>query len=133
METVSQTFNTVLTSILKLAADIIAPKDPQFSTVHPNLENPYFWPHFNDCIGAIDGTHIKMVVAKGKTVQHLNRHNYTSQNVLAVCDFDIRFTFVLARWPGSVHDMRVFNDAMSRFGDKFPHPPPGNVLSMPCK
>ena len=53
--------------------------------------------------------------------------------MLVVCDFDMRFTFVLAGWPGYVHDMRVFNDAMSRFGDKFPHPPPGNVLSMPCK
>ena len=101
--------------------------------MHPNIENTTFWPHFNDCIGAIDGTHIKMVVAKGKTVQHLNRHNYTSQNVLAVCDFDMRFTFVLAGWPGSVHHMRVFNDAMSKFDDKFPHPPPGNVLSMPSK
>ena len=74
-----------------------------------------------------------MVVAKGKIVHHLNRHNYTSQNVLAVCDFDMRFTFVLAGWPGSVHDMKVFNDAMSKFDDKFPHPPPGNVLSMPSK
>ena len=74
-----------------------------------------------------------MVVTTDKTMQHLNRHNYTSQNMLVVCDFNMRFTFVLAGWPGSVHDMRVFNDAMSRFGDKFPHPPPGNVLSMPCK
>ena len=45
--------------------------------------------------------------------------------MLAVCDFDMRFTFVLAGWPGSVHDMRVFNDALEKFGDKFPHPPLG--------
>ena len=45
--------------------------------------------------------------------------------MLAVCDFDMRFTFVLARWSGSVHDMRVFNDALEKFGDKFPHPPVG--------
>jgi len=37
----------------------------------------------------------------------------------------MRFTFVLAGWPGSVHDMRVFNDALEKFGDKFPHPPLG--------
>ena len=42
METVSRTFDTILTSILKLAADNIAPKDPEFSTVHPNVENPDF-------------------------------------------------------------------------------------------
>ena len=45
--------------------------------------------------------------------------------MLAVCDFDMRFTFVVAGWPGSVHDMRVFNDALEKFGDKFPHPPEG--------
>ena len=43
--------------------------------------------------------------------------------MLAVCDFDMRFTFVVAGWPGSVHDMRVFNDALEKFGNKFPHPP----------
>ena len=74
-----------------------------------------------------------MVVTKDKTMQHLNRHNYTSQNMLVVCDFNMRFTFVLAGWPGSVHDMRVFNDAMTTFDNKFPHPPPCNVLPMPSK
>ena len=45
--------------------------------------------------------------------------------MLAVCDFDMRFTFVVARWPCSVHDMRVFNDALEKFENKFPHPPEG--------
>ena len=45
--------------------------------------------------------------------------------MLAVCDFDMRFTFVLAGWLGSVRHMRVFNDALEKFGDKFPHPPEG--------
>ncbi|XP_015645974.1 protein ALP1-like [Oryza sativa Japonica Group] len=108
LETISRTFNRVLTCLLRLAHDIIVPKDPTFSEVHPNLENPAFWPHFNDCIGAIDGTHVNVVVPKSKRVPYLNRHNETSQNVLVVCDFDMRFTFVLLGWPGSAHDMRVF-------------------------
>ena len=58
-------------------------------------------------------------------VQHTGRHGYTTQNVLAICDFDMRFTFVVAGWPGSVHDMRVFKDAIDKYGDKFPHPPQG--------
>ncbi|XP_022681192.1 protein ALP1-like [Setaria italica] len=37
----------------------------------------------------------------------------------------MRFTFVIAGWPGSVHDMRVFKDALDKYGDKFPHPPEG--------
>jgi len=32
---------------------------------------------------------------------------------------------VLAGWPGAVHDMRVFTDAMTRYSAHFPHPPPG--------
>ncbi|KAM3364275.1 hypothetical protein ACQJBY_014556 [Aegilops geniculata] len=130
METVSRTFNRVLTCLLKLAHDIIVPKDPTFSEVHPNLENPAFWPHFNDCIGAIDGTHVNVVVDKSKRIPYLNRHNETSQNVLAVCDFDMRFTFVMSGWPGSAHDMRVFKDAITTHHQKFPHPPPGLLLEL---
>jgi hypothetical protein len=116
LETISRIFDHVLTCILRLAPNIIKPRDPEFSDVHPNLEHPDFWPHFNDSIGAIDGTHVKVVVPKSKRIQYLNRHNDTTQNVLlAVCDFDTRFTFVLSGWPGSVHDMRVFKDAMTMF------------------
>ena len=45
--------------------------------------------------------------------------------MLAICDFNMRFTFVVAGWPGSVHDMRVFKDEIEKYGDKFPHPPEG--------
>ena len=98
--------------------------------MHPNLENPAFWPHFNDCIGAIDGTHVNVVVDKSKRVPYLNRHNETSQNVLAVCDFNMRFTFVMSGWPGSAHDMRVFKDAITTHHQKFPHPLPGLLLEL---
>jgi len=130
METISRTFNSVLTSIIRLAHYIIKPRDPEFTEVHPMLENPNFWPHFKNCIGAIDGTHVKLVVGKSKRIQYLNRNNETSQNVHAVCDFDMRFTFVLSGWPGSVHDMRVFKDAMTTYGHKFPHPPPGKYYKV---
>ena len=57
------------------------------------------------------------------------RKGMTTQNVLVVCDFDMRFTFVLAGWPGSVHDMRVFADAMTKYNHVFPHPPKGKHLA----
>ena len=80
---------------------------------------------FDNCIGAIDGTHVPITVPTEKVVQYIGRKGIITQNVLAVCDFDMRFTFVLTGWPGSVHDMRVFNDALEKFGNKFPHPPEG--------
>lgn len=70
-------------------------------------------------------THIPVVVLANQVVQHTGRKGYTSQNVLAICDFNMRFTFVVAGWHGSVHDMRVFKDAVDKYGNKFLHPPPG--------
>ena len=75
---------------------------------------------------------MKLVVPKSKRVPYLNRYNETSQNVLVVCDFDIRFTFMLSGWPGSIHDMRVFKDAMTTYHHKFPHRPPGLLLELSC-
>ena len=126
--TVHNMFHKVLASLLKLASNIIKPRDPQFTTLHGRLRNPRFYPYFNDCIGAIDGTHIPVQVSKDLLVQHMCRHHITTQNVMACCDFDMIFTFVLVGWPGSVHDMRVFHDAMSTYGHVFPHPPPGTQL-----
>ncbi|KAL6633763.1 hypothetical protein ACP70R_026434 [Stipagrostis hirtigluma subsp. patula] len=125
LDTVNRNFDKVLKCVLKLAGDNIKPLDAAFPTVHPRLGESRFSPYFNGCIGAIDGTHIPVVVDNDKVVQYMCRKGYTSQNVLAVCDFDMRFTFVLAGWPGSVHDMRVFKDATTTYGSKFPHPPPG--------
>jgi hypothetical protein len=75
-------------------------------------------------------TLIPVVVPNDKVVQHICCKGFTTQNVLAVCDFDMRFTFVLAEWFGSVYDMRVFNDGITKYGDMFPHPPPGKILPM---
>lgn len=133
LDTVHRNFAKVLHCMVKLAVDIIKPVDPEFRTIPARLQQPRFSPYFNNCIGAIDGTHIEVTVPNDKVVQHLNRKGKTSQNVLAVCDFDMRFTFVLAGWPGSVHDMRVFNDATTTYTDKFPHPPPGNGIMMLLK
>lgn len=126
--TCSRKFGKVLCSVSKLAADIIRPVDPQFRTVHHRLQSPRFSPYFDNCIGAIDGTHVPVIVPTTVVVQHTGRHGYTSQNVLVVCDFNMRFTFVVAGWPGSVHDMRVFKDALDKYGDKFPHPPQGTIM-----
>jgi hypothetical protein len=42
------------------------------------------------------------------------RENYTTQNVLAAVDFDLKFTYVLAGWEGSAHDATVLADALAR-------------------
>jgi hypothetical protein len=42
------------------------------------------------------------------------RKHYTSQNVLAAVDFDLKFTYVLAGWEGSAHDASILNDSLNR-------------------
>ncbi|WVZ71266.1 hypothetical protein U9M48_019874 [Paspalum notatum var. saurae] len=129
-KTCSRKFDKVLICINKLAADIIRPLDPEFTTVHPRLQSPRFSPYFDNCIGSIDGTHVPVVVPSSKLVQHMGRKGITTQNVLAICDFNMRFTFGVTGWPGSVHDMRVFNDALEKYADKFPHPPEGKFYQV---
>ena len=41
------------------------------------------------------------------------KHNPT-QNVMATVDFDLKFTYVLAGWEGSVHDALILADAIER-------------------
>jgi hypothetical protein len=62
LATVSTMFSKVLRCLVRLAADIIKPVDPQFRTMHTRLRNTRFYPYFKNCIGAIDGTHIPCVV-----------------------------------------------------------------------
>jgi hypothetical protein len=65
-------------------------------TVHPRVQAPQFSPHFDNCIGVIDGTHICVLVPSSKVLQRIGHHGYSTQNVQAICDFDMRFTFVVA-------------------------------------
>jgi len=45
--------------------------------------------------------------------------------VLAICDFDMRFTYVSAGQPGAYHDTSVLYHAMEVDKQAFPHPPEG--------
>jgi hypothetical protein len=120
-------FNEVLKCLCKLGKENIKPRDPTFSTEHEKLRDDRFWPHFKGAIGAIDGSHVQVVVPNDEVVNHTCRHGYTSQNILAICDFDMRFTFAVAGWPGSAHDTRILNHALSNF-DSFPVPPKGTNM-----
>jgi hypothetical protein len=124
--TVHTKFKEVLYCLRKLARDNIKPRDPTFSTEHEKVKEDRFWPHFKGAIGAIDGSHVPCSVQD--VVNHTCRHGYTSQNVLAICDFDMRFTFVVAGWPGSAHDTRILHHALANF-PSFPVPPKGKTLS----
>ena len=120
-------FHEVLECVDRMAGDYIRPMDLSFSEPHPILRKTRFWPHFKNAIRTIDGTHIKVVVPKEMEPKHRNRKGYTSENVMAVCDLDMRFTFVVPGWPRSIHDTCVWSNAIVRY-EHFPQPPTGNLL-----
>ena len=39
---------------------------------------------------------------------------YTTQNVLASCSFDLKFTYVLPGWEGTASDSRIIKSALTR-------------------
>ncbi|XP_019096263.1 PREDICTED: uncharacterized protein LOC104779220 [Camelina sativa] len=68
-----------------------------------------------NCVGAIDGTHIPATVVGREVASYRNRKGTISQNVLAVCNFDLEFIYILSGWEGSAHDSRVLSDALRKF------------------
>jgi hypothetical protein len=82
--------------------------------------NPKFAQYFTDCIGAIDGTHIDVHLPASEQPRYRNRKQHLSQNVLAACNFDMQFSYVLAGWEGSAHDSTVLRDAQYNQGFKTP-------------
>jgi hypothetical protein len=66
-----------------------------------------------DCVGAIDGTHIRVKVSAKDAPRYRGRKEYPTQNVLAACTFDLKFTYVLAGWEGSASDSRIIKNALT--------------------
>jgi hypothetical protein len=56
-------------------------------------------------------------VRKSQSTSYKRRKHYTSQNVLADVDFDLKFNYVLAGWEGSSHDARILSDSLNRPDD----------------
>jgi hypothetical protein len=58
-----------------------------------------------NCIGAIDGSHIPITISEDKVAPYRNRKGSLSHNVMVACDFNLNFTFILCGWEGSASDV----------------------------
>ena len=68
---------------------------------------------FPGVIGAIDCTHVPIVCPASTDAElYRNRKGFMSINVQAICDARYRVTNVVARWPGSTHDARIWDNSM---------------------
>ncbi|XP_042477251.1 putative nuclease HARBI1 [Macadamia integrifolia] len=115
-ETVSRYFNLVLGAIIKLYPILLKP--PSVAVHHRITSNEgRFYPYFKDCIGAIDGSHIPAWVHLSDHPRFRDRKGDISQNILAACDFDMKYTYILSGWEGSASDARILDNALHRDGD----------------
>ncbi|XP_076938002.1 uncharacterized protein LOC143605954 [Bidens hawaiensis] len=122
-ETFHRHFYKVLVFVLKMSAEIIKPATNYNDDVPAHiLNNPRYYPMFEDCIGAIDGIHVRASVRLNDQPKNIGRKGYATQNIMAACDFNMCFTFVWAGWEGTAHDTRIFNEALQIPNLKFPHP-----------
>nr|XP_009762935.1 PREDICTED: uncharacterized protein LOC104214910 [Nicotiana sylvestris] len=104
-ETIHRNFHSVIKAIGKLARDIIRPH--QVIMMVQKIAS-------HDCIGALDGTHVKARFPQGQEIPYIGHKGYPTQNILAVVDFNMCFTFAWAGWEGAAHDNHIFGEALRR-------------------
>ncbi|TYK09831.1 retrotransposon protein [Cucumis melo var. makuwa] len=108
-ETVSRHFNIVFLVVLRLYEELIKRPVPVTSNC-----NDQRWKCFENCLGALDETYIKVNVPAGDRPTFKTRKGEIVTNVLGVCDTKGDFVYVLAGWEESAADSRILRDAISR-------------------
>ena len=106
-------FHEVITALNILYQSNCVLPQSNTPTASKILDNYQFAPYFSDCLGALDGTHVEMHIPIVLQPRYRNRKGTISQNILAVCDFNMKFVYILAGWEGSAHNARVLVDAIA--------------------
>ena len=58
--------------------------------------------------------HVRVKVPQSDASRFRGRKDWTTQNIFATCDFDMKFTYVLVGWEGITSDSRILKDALIR-------------------
>ncbi|XP_071155445.1 putative nuclease HARBI1 [Mytilus edulis] len=105
--TVSRAVDDVTNAILARKNDFIS-----FPTSKADIDEVKLGFHeqanFPHVVGCIDGTHVRIQRPTEDEPAYVNRKNFSSINVQAVCNHEGKFTQITADWPGSVHDSHIF-------------------------
>ncbi|XP_053391145.1 uncharacterized protein LOC128553974 [Mercenaria mercenaria] len=66
---------------------------------------------FPNVVGVVDGTQIRIQGPTEHEEDYVNRKGFHSINVQMICDARFMILDDVAKWPGSVHDSRIFRDS----------------------
>ncbi|KAF7820679.1 protein ALP1-like [Senna tora] len=106
-ETVSRYFHIILKAMIPLMPHLFIKSEP---VADDSTDERWKW--FKGCLGAIDGTHIRIRVPSEDQPRYRNRKGEITTNVLGVCTRDELFVYVMAGWEGSAADSRVLQSAI---------------------
>ena len=105
LDTISRKISHVTEVMCWWAHSVLVPADNNYARVNWQLGS--YAPFFDGCIGALDGTHVKVRVNKEAKIDYINRKGDVTMNVCAIVDMDGRFIYVGVGMAGSVHNMSV--------------------------
>ena len=73
------------------------------------FKSKFGFPHV---VGCVDGSHVPIQSPNLPDREFFRcRKGYMSLNVQGICDSSMKFTNIVARWPGSTHDARIFENS----------------------
>ncbi|KAH6821233.1 hypothetical protein C2S53_008053 [Perilla frutescens var. hirtella] len=107
--TISKHFNAVLKALLKLHNILLVKPQP----IADDSTNDR-WKYFKGCLGTLDGTYIPVKVLQSDKARYKNKKGNVTVNMLAVCDQNMNYVYVLTGWEGFSADSRVLRDAITR-------------------
>lgn len=111
--TISRAFTNVLLIVgTKFLKKMVVQPTSDTPTSSKVRLNPRWSPYFDNAVGAFDGTHVPLLVAKRDAERFRSRKGHTSTNVLAACNFSYEFTYIYAGFEGRAHDSKVLRSAM---------------------
>ena len=106
--TISKVIHAITTALCELRINWIRWYDP-LNIVSAGFREIAGFPAV---IGCIDGTHIKIQKPQENAENYINRKGIYSINTQVVCDHKLRIVDIVCRWPGSVHDARIFENSI---------------------
>lgn len=113
-QTINKYFHLVLAALIGLFGDVVTMPSSDTPLHRRISRDPKFFPYFENCLGAIDGTIIRSAVPEESSVNYIGRKGKPAQNVFAACDFDRKFVYVASGYEGAAADSTVFRDVVSK-------------------